>query len=108
MTESVIFLTVFGGIFVTWFDVMGLFDLESSWFWQHIVVRALLSAVPGSWVNASEFNFVKGHTSDVMTQLVNLKTLYSPLLTPQLWNGVVAGAAMIYGAIRMRRWRDEG
>jgi ABC-2 type transport system permease protein len=103
-----IMIPLFAGIFVTWFDVMNLFNLESSWFWQHIVVRSLLSAVPGAWVNAAEFNFVKGHTSDVMTQLVNLKTLYSPLLTPQLWIGVVAGAAMIYGAIRLRRWRDEG
>ena len=27
--------------------------------------------------------------------------------TPQLWIGVLAGAVMIYGAIRLRRWRDE-
>jgi ABC-2 type transport system permease protein len=34
--------------------------------------------------------------------------MYSVLLTPQLWLGVLAGAAMIIAAIRMRRWRDEG
>jgi ABC-2 type transport system permease protein len=40
--------------------------------------------------------------------VVSLRTMYSVLLTPQLWIGVVAGAAMIFGAIRLRRWRDEG
>ena len=26
----------------------------------------------------------------------------------QTWIGAIAGAAMIFGAIRMRRYRDEG
>jgi ABC-2 type transport system permease protein len=34
--------------------------------------------------------------------------MYSVLATPQLWIGAVAGAAMIFTAIRLRRWRDEG
>ena len=33
---------------------------------------------------------------------------YQVLGTANLWIGVVLGAAMIFGAIRMRRWRDEG
>jgi ABC-2 type transport system permease protein len=40
--------------------------------------------------------------------VINLHSMYSVLLTPQLWLGVVAGAAMIFAAIRLRRWRDEG
>ena len=40
--------------------------------------------------------------------LINLRATWSTLLTPELWIGVVAGAAMIYVAIRLRRWRDEG
>jgi ABC-2 type transport system permease protein len=37
-----------------------------------------------------------------------LQAMYSVFATPQLWIGVVAGIAMIVGAIRLRRWRDEG
>jgi ABC-2 type transport system permease protein len=36
-----------------------------------------------------------------------LKSTYSVLTTPQLWIGAAAGIAMIFGAIRMRRWRDD-
>ena len=103
-----IMIPVFAGIFVTWFDVMNMFNLESSWFWEHIVVRSLLSAVPGSWVNAANFGHVNGDGPEVLDQVLNLKTLYSPLLSPQLWIGAIVGAAMIYGAIRLRRWRDDG
>lgn len=103
-----ILIPVFAGILVSWFDVMNLFNLESTWFWQHIVGRALLSAVPGTWVDAANFGHVHGDGPEVLEQVINLKTLYSPLLSPQLWIGAVAGAAMIYGAIRLRRWRDDG
>jgi hypothetical protein len=33
---------------------------------------------------------------------------YASLTTPNLWSGVAVGAAMIYAAIRLRRWKDEG
>lgn len=103
-----IMIPLFAGIIVSWFDVMNLFNLESSWFWKNVVGRALLSAVPGMWTNAANFSHVRGDGPELLNQVINLKTLYSPLLTPQLWMGVIAGAAMIYGAIRLRRWRDDG
>ncbi len=103
-----IMIPVFAGIFVTWFDVMNLFNLESTWFWKHVVFRALASAVPATWADAADFGHINGDGPEVLEQVINLKTLYSPLLSPQLWIGVAAGAAMIYGAIRLRRWRDDG
>lgn len=103
-----IMIPLFAGIFVSWFDVMDLFNLESNWFWQHVVARALLSAVPGTWVDTINVSHIHGDGAEKISQMLNLQTLYSPLLSPQLWIGVVAGAAMIYGAIRLRRWRDEG
>jgi ABC-2 type transport system permease protein len=30
------------------------------------------------------------------------------LATAQAWVGAILGAAMIFGASRLRRWRDEG
>ena len=109
-----IMLPVFSGIFISWFDIMNLFNLESGWFWKNIVARGLLSAVPGTWFDVAHINNAHITSSEAarqiesVHQLLSLKTTYSVLLTPQLWIGAVVGAAMIYGAIRLRRWRDEG
>jgi ABC-2 type transport system permease protein len=104
-----IMIPVFSGIFVTMFDFMHLFNLESSWFWKNIVVRMLLSTAPGSWVQVAHLDnpqHVDGPAAIV--PLINPATTWSALLTPQLWCGVIAGAAMIAVAVRLRRWRDEG
>jgi ABC-2 type transport system permease protein len=101
-------IPAFAGIFVSWFDIMEVFDLESSWFWKNVVARVLLGTVPGSWFDVARFDHIDVDGPQVVSQVVNLHSMYSVLLTPQLWIGVIAGAAMIVGAIRLRRWRDEG
>jgi len=101
-------IPAFAGIFVSWFDIMQVFNLESTWFWKNVVARLLLGTVPGSWFNVAHFNHIDVDGPQVVSQVVNLQSMYSVLLTPQLWLGVVAGAAMIVAAIRLRRWRDEG
>ena len=99
-----IMIPLFAGIFVTWFDLMQLFDLPSAWFWSNIVGRSLLSGVPGAW-----FTVADGlHHVESVTGTTLLSASYRTLLTPQLWIGAIVGAAMILGAIRLRRWRDEG
>jgi ABC-2 type transport system permease protein len=102
-----IMIPVFAGIFVTWFDLMQLFDLESSWFWSNIVRRALLGTVPGGWILDVDLHGTPD-TLDRIGNLLSPATTYAALATPQLWIGAAAGAAMIFGAIRLRRWRDEG
>jgi len=87
---------------------MHMFNLETVWFWKNVVARVLLSVAPGTWMDAASFEHVNVDGPDAIRQLVNLKSTYSTLLTPQLWIGAIAGAAMIYAAIRLRRWRDEG
>lgn len=103
-----IMIPVFAGIFVTWFDLMHLFNLESGWFWKNIVARALLSIAPGTWIDVAPLEGVNFEGPGQLTSLLSLHTTYSTLLTPQLWIGAAAGVAMILGAIRLRRWRDEG
>ena len=44
---------------------------------------------------------------EVLADLSAQSTL-SSLAMPELWIGAVAGVVMILGAIRLRRWRDEG
>lgn len=103
-----IMIPVFAGIFVSWFDLMHLFDLETLWFWKNVVARSLFSVVPGAWLDVANIGDIDVDGPQAIHSVVNLRTMYSVLLTPQLWVGALAGAAMIFGAIRLRRWRDEG
>ena len=101
-----IMIPVFSGIFVSWFDLMNVFNLESGWFWQNIVARALLSLVPGSWLGNAELRHMTPDNVDRVAQLISPATTWSMLLAPQLWIGAVAGAAMIFAAIQLRRRRE--
>ena len=103
-----IMIPVFAGIFVSWFDLMGAFDVADGWFWRNIVARALLSVAPVSWFDVAALGEINVDGPRAITQLINLRSMYSVLATPQLWAGVVAGAAMMVASIRLRRWRDEG
>ena len=105
-----ILIPVFAGIFVTWFDLMRLFDLDTGWFWSNIVGRSLLSAWPGSHVPylLDDATMQARNAAEALGDFGVLRQSYRMLLRPDLWIGVVAGAAMIFGAIRLRRWRDEG
>ena len=100
-------IPVFAGIFVTWFDLMHLFDLEAGWFWKNIVGRALLSVGPGSWMpyNPAVDGIHAG--PDSVSRMTSIVTAYRMFSVPQTWIGAAAGVAMIFGAIRMRRWRDD-
>lgn len=79
-------------------------------FIHHVVVRGLGGLVPGIWLAFNEVSRAalvdqSQHTIDaagVFTQS------YLTLLQPGLWIGVVVGSAMIFAAMRLRRWRDEG
>jgi len=102
-----IMIPVFSGIFVSWFDVTKLFNLDSSWYWKHIVGRALLGTFPGSDLPYQDA-FDKG-SGDVHATLHQLSatSAMNTLSSPELWIGAIAGLVMIYGAIRLRRWRDD-
>jgi ABC-2 type transport system permease protein len=104
-----IMIPVFSGIFVSMFGFMHLFNLETGWFWKNIVARMLLGTTPVSWVQVAHFeNLQHVDGPAAVVSLINPATVWSTLLTPQLWFGAIAGAAMIAVAIRLRRWRDEG
>lgn len=98
---------VLAGALLSWFNAMFDFNWRIEWFWQHIVGRGLLSVAPGSW-----FGFTDVGDGVVFRQGGDLGSLlkqsWMVFGTPSLWIGAVAGVAMIYTAIRLRRWRDEG
>src|SRR3546814_9248343 len=80
-------IPVFAGIFVTWFDLMQLFDLEAGWFWKNVVSRSLLSVVPGTWIDVANLDGEQFHGPGQLTALLSLRTTYSVLATPKIWIG---------------------
>jgi ABC-2 type transport system permease protein len=102
-----IMIPVFSGILVSWFDLTKLFNMDSSWYWKHIVGRSLLGTFPGSdLLYQDAFNKGSGDVHATLHQLSATSAL-NTLSSPELWIGAVAGLVMIYGAIRLRRWRDD-
>ncbi|UHQ21148.1 hypothetical protein LVB87_13180 [Lysobacter sp. KIS68-7] len=100
-----VMIPLFAGIFVFWFDIMDLFNLDTAWFWQHIVGRALTSVFPGLWMTATNGISVNG--PEDFDRLLSLQQMYSVFASPQIWVGAIAGIAMLFGAVRLRRWRDD-
>lgn len=97
------------GLMVSWFGIMGLFNLPTAWFWSHIVQRALLSVFPGSSIVFDDSNITAMADVDQNNPLGILAPshTYGLLTTPNLWIGVAAGVALIAGAIWFRRVRDD-
>ena len=103
-----IMIPVFSGIFVSWFDLTKLFNLDSSWYWANIVGRLLLGTFPGSDMLYNE-NFGKtANDLDGTLHQISAATAMQSLAMPELWIGAIVGLVMFVGAIRLRRWRDEG
>ena len=101
-------LPVMTGVLITWMDAIFNFGWNVEWFWQNVVGRGLGSIVPGIWFAFTDVGHGIGHGEDSVHMWELAKASYKVLGTANLWIGVVIGAAMIFGAIRMRRWRDEG
>ena len=101
-----VMLPVFAGIFLSWFDLMPALDLDSGWFWGHVVARLLLGTFPAMDLIYRE-GFGQGDSPEAVLADLSAAGTLDSLALPELWIGAVAGALMIMGAIRLRRWRDE-
>ena len=91
------------------YDAINQLHVPSTWFWQHLVARGLLSIFPGSWIDLDGLGNAMGHSdmpTDVAT-VINGTGFTHALTMPSLWIGAAAGAVLITGAIWLRRWRDD-
>jgi len=99
---------VLAGALLSWFNAMFDFNLNMSWFWRNIIGRGLLSVAPGSWFGLTDVaNGLHANENGADFGSI-LAQSWQVLATANLWIGVAVGAAMIYAAIRLRRWKDEG
>lgn len=99
-------LPIVTGVLISWFGLMGLFNLPGGWFWTNVVRRLLLSVFPGSSTIFGGQAFIDTG-SDNKLGFMDLGQTYHLLTSPDLWIGVVFGLALIAGAIWFRRWRDD-
>ncbi|MGJ4802102.1 hypothetical protein [Luteimonas sp. SDU82] len=102
-----IMIPLFAGIFVGWLEFLGVFD-DMTWpFFKNVVFRSLTSVFPLTYLDIQMLAGMD-ETPAALRELISPVSMYRNLGSVNLWIGVVAGAAMIFAAIRLRRWRDEG
>jgi len=96
-------------IVVKWANYLTGAGINIDWFVQNVISRGLVGLVPGVWLplaNVNVHNMVDGNNTAVMSEVFTHS--WMTLGTPAAWFGAAAGAAMIFAAIRLRRWKDEG
>ncbi|MES3020047.1 MAG: hypothetical protein V4857_00525 [Pseudomonadota bacterium] len=84
--------------------------INMEWYMTNIIGRGLFGLVPGAWfefvgVNPEKFLAKSGHGAEMGTIF---SESWMTLTGPNVWIGVAAGVAMLFAAMRLRRWRDEG
>jgi ABC-2 type transport system permease protein len=94
------------GVMISWFNLLGSSGLRSNWYWREIMSRALFSVVPGGWLHDTAARHFSNDAESVRS-FFTLSNSYAVLATPDIWIGVLAGVAMLAGAVWFRRWRDD-
>jgi ABC-2 type transport system permease protein len=93
---------------VKWAEKLMGGGLNADWFIQNVVARGLLSLLPGAWFGFEQVApelLGKGRTMDFG---ILFAQSWQTLAGPNVWIGAIAGGLMIFAAMRLRRWKDEG
>ena len=96
---------------ISWMGTLPGVEIPHDNVWYTIAFRGLLSIIPGTWyfnpsVNAAVPTNING--PEDLARAIDLSSSWQAFGTLDLWLGAAIGAAMIFAAIRLRRWRDEG
>lgn len=103
-------LPLLAGVLAVWANRLLGLDIPGNWFFEHVVARGLFGTAPGTWLLFDRASL----PADILdgARHVDMGDLFryswNSLANPGAWVGAAAGAAMIYGAIRLRGSRDEG
>lgn len=94
---------------ISWLGTLPGIEMPHLTIWYVMVFRGLFSIVPGTWyLNGSVGHPTQINDPEDLARAIDLTSSWQAFTTVDLWVGAVIGAAMIYGAIRLRRWRDDG
>jgi ABC-2 type transport system permease protein len=97
---------VLGGVILTWVNALAGSPFVLQGYWKVIVARGLGSVFPGSWLGQVSESNANINPDNAVSMLI--ANTYSLLGTANLWIGVAIGLAFLFGAVKMRRYRDEG
>jgi ABC-2 type transport system permease protein len=95
-------------VVLKWSQYLFSVDFDPKWFAGHVVARSLTGLVPGVWLPMNEVPKAALTTNGIVDMGGVVHESWMLLGTSQLWVGAILGAAMIFGAMRLRRWKDEG
>ena len=76
--------------------------------WYTVAYRGLLSVFPGTWlavIDASPTTKIDNPGDIAMA--MDAGQHWNLAASPDLWIGAAIGIAMLFAAVRMRRWRDD-
>ena len=84
--------------------------IDVQWIMQNVIARFLLGVVPGINLAISKVDkdLLMHDDMHQATFGAIFQQSWHTLGDPGVWIGAAAGAAMIFAAIRLRRWKDEG
>lgn len=97
---------VLGGVILTWVNFLADSPFKLDKYWEIIVARGLGSTFPGTWLGHVSESSANINPSNVISYMMS--NTYGLLGTANLWIGVLIGAAFLFAAVKMRRYRDEG
>ncbi|KAB8060114.1 hypothetical protein [Janthinobacterium violaceinigrum] len=99
-------------ILTVWAGKLTQTESDVSWIQMNVIGRALLGTLPGSWYLFEPGLLPQTHAlaegGSHMMRINVFSNSWSSLALPAAWLGAAAGGAMLYAAIRLRRWREEG
>ena len=93
---------------IKWVNYIFGVGIRMEWVAENILVRGLMGLVPGNWMGMVKMDkaTMANNTSMILSDIFT--NSWMTLATPQALIGAAAGAAMIFAAVRIRRWKDEG
>jgi ABC-2 type transport system permease protein len=91
------------------FQMVTSFSIPSGWYMKHVALRVLCGMFPASWaMTGDSFNLIVLHFDrDVSVSVLDWSAMLKALSSIDMWVGVVAGVAMLTGAVYFRRFRTE-
>jgi len=95
-------------LIVKWAEQLVGSEMNVDWFIQNVVARGLLGLLPGAWFGFEQVPpelLTDGRAMDFGNVFAQS---WMTLAAPSVWIGAIAGALMIFAAMRLRRWKDEG
>ncbi|WP_426076146.1 hypothetical protein [Janthinobacterium sp. PSPC3-1] len=96
-------------VLLVWGGELAQLQAQANWIQSKVIARTLLGTLPGNWYLFEPGLLPQLHAGGArMAQIDVFGNSWSSLGLPAAWLGAAAGAAMIWAAIRLRRWREEG